>query len=137
MSPEKCNYTVFRKNIRQRFNFSLDLCGGKIPYEGKVKFLGVTFDENLNFSTLVDEIRQKCFSRLNILKILSNNKWGISKKTLSIIFKSLIGSIIDYYFPCLNLLSEQLVRKLQVLEAFLNLNLIHHLKFCIMKVWKN
>ncbi|RNA02671.1 hypothetical protein BpHYR1_000417 [Brachionus plicatilis] len=39
--------------------------------------LGVTFDESLSFNALVNEIRVKCFSLLNIIKILSNSKWGL------------------------------------------------------------
>ncbi|RNA02218.1 RNA-directed DNA polymerase from mobile element [Brachionus plicatilis] len=68
-----------------------------LPYSKSIKFLGVTFDERLNF------IFQ---SRLNIIKIRSNKKWGLIKTTLSSIYKSLIGSVIDYSFPCLNVYSE-------------------------------
>ncbi|RNA06887.1 hypothetical protein BpHYR1_032206 [Brachionus plicatilis] len=49
MSPEKCSYTVFRRN----------LSGGKISFEKNIKFLGVTFDESLSFNALGKEIENK------------------------------------------------------------------------------
>ena len=116
MSPEKCSYTIFRKGVKDKLQFKLYLSGGIIPYQKKIKFLGITFDENLKFNILVQEIRAKCFPLLNIIKILSNPKWGISKKTLSTIYNSLIGSNIDYFFPCLNILSENLIHQLQVIQ---------------------
>ncbi|RNA23754.1 hypothetical protein BpHYR1_011855 [Brachionus plicatilis] len=32
--------------------------------------------------------------------------WGLSQYTLSTLYKTLIGSIIDYSFPCLNLMGN-------------------------------
>ncbi|RNA21108.1 hypothetical protein BpHYR1_053114 [Brachionus plicatilis] len=58
------------------------------------------FQQYIIFVLIVDN---SCFSLLNIIKILSNSKWGLS-------------SILDYYFPILNTLSENLVRKLQVIQ---------------------
>lgn len=41
-------------------------------------------------------MKDKCNSRLNVLKILSHKSWGLTKTTLVAIYKSLIGSVIDY-----------------------------------------
>ncbi|RNA45058.1 hypothetical protein BpHYR1_034418 [Brachionus plicatilis] len=48
----------------------------------------IKFDENLCFNSQIDFIRALCLDRLNILKILSN--------ALPNIYKTLIGSVIDY-----------------------------------------
>ncbi|RMZ95507.1 hypothetical protein BpHYR1_018550 [Brachionus plicatilis] len=40
----------------------------------------------LNFNILVDEIKERCNKRLNIIKILSNKKWGLNQNTLSLVF---------------------------------------------------
>ncbi|RNA09898.1 RNA-directed DNA polymerase from mobile element jockey-like [Brachionus plicatilis] len=65
---------------------------------------------------MVDEIKQRCSSRLNLIKILSNKKWGLNYNTLGNLHKSLIGSIIDYSFPCLNSFSNTNIKKIQVLQ---------------------
>ncbi|RNA18856.1 RNA-directed DNA polymerase from mobile element jockey-like [Brachionus plicatilis] len=69
----------------------------------------------LTFTLMVDEIKQRFSSRLNLIKILSNKKWGLNYYTLGNLYKSLLGSIIDYSFPCLNSFSETNIKKIQVL----------------------
>ncbi|RMZ95577.1 hypothetical protein BpHYR1_026705 [Brachionus plicatilis] len=56
-----------------------------IPYSKTNKFLGMYFDESL------------CFGKQ--IKELNHN-------TLASLYKALIGSILDYNFPCLNSFSE-------------------------------
>lgn len=81
-----------------------------------VKFLGIHFDYDMSFKTQVDKIRQKCFRRKNILKYLGGIKWGADPLTLTLLYKSLIRSIIDYnsfiYFPN----NKELVLKLERIQ---------------------
>ncbi|RNA44102.1 RNA-directed DNA polymerase from mobile element jockey-like, partial [Brachionus plicatilis] len=84
--------------------------------EEKVKFLGITLDSKLTFGPMADEMKERCNSRLNIIKYLSNRKWGLKPKTLGNLYKSLIGSILDYSFPCLNSFSETNIKKIQVIQ---------------------
>ncbi|RNA14495.1 RNA-directed DNA polymerase from mobile element jockey-like [Brachionus plicatilis] len=65
---------------------------------------------------MIEEIKERCNSRLNLIKILSNKKWGLDLKTLGNLYKSLIGSILDYSFPCLNSLSETNIKRLEVIQ---------------------
>ena len=89
-----------------------DLCQSKWCTE----FLGIKLDDGLTFSAMIEDTRAKCRSRLDLLKILSYKNWGLNSITLGSLYKSLIGSIIDYVFPCLNLLSETNLKKLQVIQ---------------------
>ncbi|RNA31590.1 hypothetical protein BpHYR1_010107 [Brachionus plicatilis] len=66
-----------------------------IPYSKTNKFLGLYFDESL------------CFDKQ--IKELNHN-------TLASLYKALIGSILDYNFPCLNSFSESGLQKLQVIQ---------------------
>ena len=116
MSAEKCNFIIFNKKSSSDPCLNLNLFGKTIPKSDKLKFLGVTLDERLSFKNQIDEIKTKCNPRLNLIKILSNKRWGLSKVTLSSIYKALIGSIIDYYFPLVNILSNDLLKKLQVIQ---------------------
>ncbi|RNA15376.1 RNA-directed DNA polymerase from mobile element jockey-like [Brachionus plicatilis] len=99
ISVEKSCYMIFEKKTKE-----------------KVKFLGITLDSKLTFSPMVDELKERCNSRLNLIKYLSNKKWGLKPKTLGSLYKSLIGSILDYSFPCLNSFSETNIKKIQVIQ---------------------
>ncbi|RNA02310.1 RNA-directed DNA polymerase from mobile element jockey-like, partial [Brachionus plicatilis] len=90
----------FIKNEKIKINLDL-----KINNKEKVRFLGITLDSKLTFSPMVDELKERCNSRLNLIKYLSNKKWGLKPKTL--------GSILDYSFPCLNSFSETNIKKIQ------------------------
>ena len=65
---------------------------------------------------MIDELKERCNSRLNLIKILSNKNWRLDHKTLGSLYKSLIGSILDYNFPCLNSLSDTNLKKLQTIQ---------------------
>ncbi|RNA16287.1 hypothetical protein BpHYR1_052435 [Brachionus plicatilis] len=49
-------------------------------------------------------------------KNLVNKKWGLDLNTLGYLYQSLIGSILDYSFPCLNSLSETNIKGLEVIQ---------------------
>ena len=55
-----------------------------------------SLDECLCFNNQVKKIRSKCMERLNIIKILSHSKWQLTTRTLLTLYKTLVGSIIDY-----------------------------------------
>ncbi|RNA31662.1 RNA-directed DNA polymerase from mobile element jockey-like [Brachionus plicatilis] len=67
-------------------------------------------------TSMIEEIKEHCNSRLNLIKILSNKKWGLDLNTLGNLYKSLIGSILDYSFPCLSSLSETNIKRLEVVQ---------------------
>ncbi|RNA06133.1 RNA-directed DNA polymerase from mobile element jockey-like, partial [Brachionus plicatilis] len=83
----------------------------------------------------------------NIIKILSNKKWGLNQNTLGNLYKSLVGSIVNYSFPCLNSFSENNIKKLQAIQntavrSILKLkydtpsNIVHYEAFTNMKSLK-
>ncbi|RNA12224.1 RNA-directed DNA polymerase from mobile element jockey-like [Brachionus plicatilis] len=117
----------------------------RIVSQKEIKFLGIKFDSKLNFNILVDEIKERCNKRLNIIKILSNKKWGLNQNTLGNLYKSLVGSILDYSFPFLNSFSENNIKKLQAIQntavrSILKLkydtpsNIVHHEAFNKLKL---
>ena len=57
-----------------------------------------------------------CKSRNYILKILSHKKWKPNYKTLGNIYKTLIGSIIDYSFILADTISDHEMARLQVIQ---------------------
>ena len=70
----------------------------KIPYNPNPVFLGVTFDEFLNFRIHTDNLEKRARKRLNIIKIFSHKSWHLSQVTLKGIYNAIIGSIFTYSF---------------------------------------
>lgn len=67
-----------------------------IPCVDQVRFLGVIFDKRLDWIAHVNELRKRCFNRLNILRVLSNTSWGADRISLMKVYQGLIHSKIDY-----------------------------------------
>ena len=98
MNPSKCCYTIFSKNGRGSVVYDLIINGGKFPYNPYPVFLGITFDEKLNFNSHYTNMRVRALKRLNILKIFSHKSWRLNHSTLIVLYRALIGSIFDYSF---------------------------------------
>ncbi|RNA02787.1 RNA-directed DNA polymerase from mobile element jockey-like [Brachionus plicatilis] len=137
ISVEKSCSVVFSRYKKESDNLNLKIYENRIVSQKEIKFLGIKFDSKLNFNILVDEIKERCNKRLNIIKILSNKKWGLNQNTLGNLYKSLVGSILDYSFSRLNLFSENNIKKLQAIQniavrSILKLkydtpsNIVHH-----------
>jgi hypothetical protein len=116
MAPSKCQFTIFARYNREKAEFDINLFGERVPYEANPTSLGVTFDPTLSFRAQVKKIKDKCNSRMNILKIISHKSWALSTKTLVSIYKSLIGSVIDYSFFMCSQLSEKLMKSVQATQ---------------------
>jgi exonuclease III len=116
LSVHKCCYTIFsnNKSYKTRFNFSI--CKQNIAYNENPVLLGVIFGESNCFEDQVAHIRGKCLNRLNLIKILARKSWKISKKVLLTLYKTLIGSIIDYSSFFLKSLSQANLKKLQAIQ---------------------
>lgn len=114
MAPSKCNFTVFSKGDKNKFEF--EMFGQKIPYEKTPVSLGIMFDEHLNFKAHVNRLKANCDSRLNIIKILSHKSWKLSPKTLTSIYRCLIGSVLDYSAFIGPRLTEKVAGSVQVVQ---------------------
>ncbi len=61
------------------------------------KFLGIVFDNRLNFIAHCEGVKKKVGDRLNLLKILSYDKtWRLPEHVLTNMYKTLVLSVIDY-----------------------------------------
>ena len=116
MNAKKCCYTIFSNGGKDGMEFDLRLNSESIPYNPKPVFLGITFDESLCFNTHFENLRARALSRLNIIKIFSHKSWHLTKKTLTCIYRTLVGSIFDYSFfavACVSETSLGLVQRVQ------------------------
>ena len=113
-SVAKCIGVVFtRRNVP---NLQLTLQGQPIPFQNSVKFLGLHFDSRLNWKTHINELLIRCRKKINVLKYLRGTSWGADRKSLLMVYKSLIRSHLDYGSPVYGSGSEPTLRRLDVLQ---------------------
>jgi len=76
----------------------LPLTLGDTPliYEKTAKFLGVIFDEKMNWGAHIKYTIEKCTKRLNLMKCMSGRIWGGGKRVQLTLYKALIQSLLDY-----------------------------------------
>lgn len=84
MNTTKSNFTIFTKNKKRKKNYKFQIFGSPLSHNPNPKFLGIVFEEYLCFNEQTKCIRQKCISRLNLIKIFSHKSWKLSKKPLSV-----------------------------------------------------
>ena len=60
---------------------SLYLDGEQIPVVKQYKFLGLIFDNKLNFIPHIQYLKSKCKKALNVLKVVSHYDWGADRKS--------------------------------------------------------
>ena len=75
---------------------TLTLNGLQIPVVQEYTFLGVIFDNKLNFISHIKYIKNKCLKALNLLKVVSHMNWGADRNVLLQLYRALIRSKLDY-----------------------------------------
>ena len=98
LAPKKCSQITFSKARNNKNDeMSIKLYGEIIKSEINPKFLGIVFDNRLNFIANIVSVKKKVCDRLNLLKILSYDKnWRLNEIILVKMFKCLVLSVIDY-----------------------------------------
>ena len=114
-APHKCNIIVFsEKSSTDQFN--LNLYSKPLPQVKSCKFLGIIFDEKLNFKEHFDKLTEKSEERLKILKVLSHSSWTLNIKILLCIYKLLIGLFIEYSSIVYDITSNSITKTLQIIQ---------------------
>jgi len=70
--------------------------GKELKIEKQAKFLGLIFDSQLTWKPHVEFLVGKCKTRINLMRNVSSQTWGASKKTLLTIYRALIRSRLEY-----------------------------------------
>lgn len=114
ISTNKCSYIIFSKGGAS--NITLPLMGSNIPRTSFTTFLGITLDEKLTFRKHIEITTSKCYDRLKIIKVLAHKSWKLNQNVLGYIYKTLIGSLIDYSFLLVNIINQNDFHRLQVVQ---------------------
>ena len=92
------------------------LRGSPIPFQGKAKFLGVTFDNRLTYKAHLENLSEKCLKTLNCLKCVSRTSYGADRRTLMLLYRSLIRSKMDYACFVYDSASPSVKKRLDVIH---------------------
>ena len=96
LNPLKTKVIIFSRSILAReTELNLKLYGETLKIYPQVKFLGITFDSQLNFKKHFEDILERCNTRYHRLRLLVNKNWGPSPATLIQIYKQCIRPILN------------------------------------------
>jgi len=116
ISMEKTVVVLFTHR-RDHIDGILRINGNPVKVDRKAKFLGIVFDSRLTWNDHVNYVVEKCKKRLNLLRAISGNSWGANKKTLLMIYRSLIRSVLDYGAIAFDSMSKHNKEKFDSIQA--------------------
>ena len=82
-----------------------------------MKFLGITFDSQLNSKKHFEDILDCCNTRYHCLRLLVNKKWEPSPATLIQIYKQCFRQIFEYSSISTITASDYIISKIQQLQS--------------------
>ena len=85
-----CNKRKFHPHL------TLRIYNSQIPVVSQTKFLGVIFDDKLNFKAHINYVRQKCEKAMNLLKVVSKMDLGADRSVLLRLYHSFVRSRLEY-----------------------------------------
>ena len=117
LNPTKTKVIIFSRSILARkTELNLKLYGETLKIYPQVKFLGITFDFQLNFKKHFEEILDCCNTRYHRLRLLVNKKWGPSPATIIQIYKQFVHPIFEYGSLLTITASDHTISKIQRLQ---------------------
>ena len=116
-NPTKTKVIIFSRSVLARkTELNLKLYGETLKIYPQVKFLGITFDSQLNFKKHFEEILDRCNTRYHRFRLLVNKKWGPSPATLIQIYKQCVRPIFEYGSLSTITASDYIISKIQRLQ---------------------
>jgi len=74
------SFSLAHKAINPRLRYK----GTALSQSNELKYLGVTFDNKLNWKNYVDKIASRVSKPINVLKRIAGSKWGCARSTLNL-----------------------------------------------------
>lgn len=118
MSVNKTVGVLFTRDRHLKEKMKPIVINGKpIKIEKEAKFLGLYFDERLNWQSHFDYIIKRCNARLNLMRSVTGSSWGASKASLLLIYRALVRSVLDYGAIAFDSATEAQKRRLDVIQC--------------------
>ena len=97
LNPSKCEASFFSMDPHQANLQSNLLLGSRLRFNPT--FLRVTFVRTRSFTKHVSSLKAKFFPRLKALRCIFASSWSPSKKSLSLLYKYFLWSLLTYASP--------------------------------------
>ena len=99
-NPDKTQTSVFHlRNREAKRELNITWCGKELEHTPTPTYLGVTLDRTLSYSSHINKVKAKTAARNNVLKKLSNSKWGANPATIKTTALALCYSTAEYACP--------------------------------------
>ena len=95
---------------------TLTIYNSQIPIVSQTKFLGVSFDNKLNFKAHINYVRQKCKKAMNLLKVVSKMHWGADRSVLLRLYRSFVCSRLEYGCAIFSSARKSYLKKLEPIQ---------------------
>jgi ribonuclease HI len=116
ISIAKTVYMIFTRKLKVP-DINLYLDEEEIQGVNKFKFLGLVFDPKLSWNEHIKDVVNKCKNVLNVFRCLRGSTWGVDRKSLLILYKSLIRSRLDYGCRVYGDAHKTILNKLNVIQS--------------------
>ena len=94
LNASKSEVIAFK--LKSSWKPSITLNNNQIPSVSHTKFLGITYDSQLNFNKHVEDISARVARKMKILAAVAHSSWGWRKRDLKKVYVASIQSILDY-----------------------------------------
>ena len=99
-NPDKTQTCSFHlRNRETKRKLDIKWCNKELQHTSHPVYLGVTLDRTLSYKQHIMKVKGKTAARNNILKKLSNTKWGTSPSTIKTTTLALSYSTAEYACP--------------------------------------
>ena len=95
ISPEKSAVVFFTRHRLTTENV-IELSNIRFPVVTKHKYLGMVLDSKLLWTHHIKYIQDKCEKGVNLLKYITNIKWGADTECSLLFYRSYVRSVLDY-----------------------------------------
>ena len=112
LSPTKTKCILFSRGGKQSQRPELYLNEQELPVTQTVKILGLTLDDKLTWKPHINQLKDDCKRRLNIIKTLAKRNWGADQQFLIRTYNALVRPKLDYGSIVYNSAKLQTLKKL-------------------------
>lgn len=116
ISATKSQFCIFQQHPNRARKRSIKIGNESIEAKQTIKFLGLTFQDNLKWNTHIDNIVNKCLAPIKIISFLRSTWLGMDPKLLLNLYKSLIRSRIEYGSSIWSNIPAYLIEKLESIQ---------------------
>ena len=125
LNPSKSKIIIFNHRLKRQLPspLNLKLQNTDITVFSEAKFLGITFDNRLNFKKHIEEITKEVRKTYFYILSLKSRNYGPTNKVMIQLFKTFIRSKMEYGSPCLITVPKNLLSSWESLQT----DLIKHM----------